>query len=196
MLLNLSSRFGLLHGLALVVLFAAPADPQQDLGSASLEVDPKRNQGQSLLVGLAGEAADLAAMQEQLSRPARIMVEAVGLDVLGDVAADQPDLAVLHPAVGLLKRDLARTQALHLAADQADAALQRVEHREIVSRLAILGNRPLAVTILGGGSPLPLLLLGRDKTPCSVLTGLLQSRISGAVLPHFSTRNKDLRRGN
>ena len=87
------------------------------------------------------------------------MVEAVGLDEFGYVAADQPDLAALDPAVGLGQRDLAVAQALHLAPDQDDAAFQRIDDREIVPRLAVLGDQPLVGVLLRGA--LLLLFPGR-----------------------------------
>ena len=78
------------------------------------------------------------------------MVELVGLDVFGDVAADQPDFAVLDAAVGVVQRQRAFAQALHLAADQHDAALERVEHFVLAPRLAILGDQPLVVVFAVG----------------------------------------------
>ena len=55
----------------------------------------------------------------------------------------EPHLAALDAAVGFVHRDRAGAQALHLAAHQHDAALQRVEHFVVVAGLAILGDQPL-----------------------------------------------------
>ncbi len=53
--------------------------------------------------------------------------------------------------VALLDRHLAVPQALHLAADQGDPALQRLQDLVLVQGLAVLGDRPLGVVGLVGG---------------------------------------------
>ena len=53
----------------------------------------------------------------------------------------------LIAAVGVVERQRALAQALHLAADQHDAALERVEHFVLVPRLAILRDQPLVVVL-------------------------------------------------
>ena len=47
-----------------------------------------------LAIDRADHAADLALVEEQLPRPARLMVEAVGLQIFRNIGVDQPDLAV------------------------------------------------------------------------------------------------------
>ena len=47
------------------------------------------------------QLVDLALVQQQLARPLGLVIEAVGLTVLGDVRVDQPELAALHRGIGL-----------------------------------------------------------------------------------------------
>ena len=52
----------------------APGQRQLDLRPRALEVDPRRDQGQSFLRGLADQPLDLAPVQEQFARPLRLVV--------------------------------------------------------------------------------------------------------------------------
>src|SRR5208337_246918 len=70
--------------LALVVQLLAARERQLKLGPALVvEVDPQRDQRHALFVDRADELARLTLMQEELARPARLVVEAVGLQVFG-----------------------------------------------------------------------------------------------------------------
>ena len=109
-------------------------------------------------------------MHEQLAEAARLVIQHVRMAIFGNIAADQPELAVLDPAVGLGQRYLAVAQTLHLAANQHDTALDRIKHRVIVPRLAILRDRPLILARLLGGGAIFLVLLGRGW-------GLLRDRV-------------------
>ena len=60
-------------------------------------------------------------------------------------AADEPNFVAFDPAVGFVERELAAAEALHFAAHQHDAALERVEHHVIVPRLAVLGDDALVL---------------------------------------------------
>ena len=104
-------------------------------------------------------------MQQELSGPPGLVVETIGLDVFRDIASHQPDLAVADPAVRLVERDLARTETLHLAADQLQAAFQGIEHDEVVAGLAVLSDHPF---VRARGTGLALLFLTgltRDGAP-------------------------------
>src|SRR5262245_4795512 len=74
--LDLPLHRGLLHRLSFVVELLAAANPQQHLGLTLLEVQLEGHQGEPLLIGFAGELADLAAVQEQLARPLGLVVVA------------------------------------------------------------------------------------------------------------------------
>ena len=66
--------FGLFHGFAFVVLLSALADSQKHFGSTSLEVHLQRDQSQALLLRLSGEPLNLATVEEQFPRAARLVV--------------------------------------------------------------------------------------------------------------------------
>jgi len=61
-------------------------------------------------------------VQQQLARPFRLVVEAVGLEIFRNVGIDQPDLAVLGIGIGFRDRGLAIADRLDLGAGQRDAA--------------------------------------------------------------------------
>ena len=70
----------------------------------------------------------------------------------------------LIAAVGVVQRQGPFAQAFHLAADQHDAALERVEHFVFVSGLAILGDQAFVI-VLPIGSRF-FLGLGRGTVLC------------------------------
>jgi hypothetical protein len=149
---------GLFHGLAFVVLLLSLAESHQDFGPAPREIHLQGYQGKSFLAGLIGESSDFTAMQQQFSRAAWIVVEAVGFHVLLDVATEQPEFVAAQAAVGLGQRNGPGAQALHLAADEHDPALERLQHQVVMSRLAVLRDDPLVVVLAVGGCILALLL--------------------------------------
>src|SRR5262245_29851407 len=66
----------LLGGLALVVQLLALGDRQQQLGAATLiEIELERDQRHALAIDRAHQLVDLPAMQQQLSRPLRLVIE-------------------------------------------------------------------------------------------------------------------------
>ena len=111
------------------------------------EVDPRRNEGQPLLLRLADQALDLLAVHQQLPRPLGVVAFAGGGLVRRDVAVVEPHLAVPHERVGVLQVHLAVAQRLHLAALQRDAGLPALEQVVLEPRLAV--RRHVAGT--GGG---------------------------------------------
>src|SRR5215510_16132911 len=90
---------------SLVALLLAATDRQFELYAAVPEVHPGWDKRQALLLHLAGQGLDLAAVEEQLSVTLGIVVGDVSLGVFVDVGADQPDLAVPQVGVGLGERD-------------------------------------------------------------------------------------------
>ena len=139
----------------------AAADPHQHLHAALFEIHLQRHEREPLLQGPIRKLADLTAVHEQLPRPLRHMVELVGLVVFGNVAAEQPDLAAIDAAVGLVERHPPAAEALHLAADQRDAALERVEDLVVVAGLAIFRHHLLGRFVVGLALGLCLALAGR-----------------------------------
>src|ERR1044071_4229263 len=84
----------LLLGLALVVQLLALGERQLDLGAALVvEIELERHQRHAFALDRADQLADLALVQQQFARTLRRVIEAPGLQILGDVGVDQPDLA-------------------------------------------------------------------------------------------------------
>jgi hypothetical protein len=71
----------------------APPQPELHLGApAVVEEDPQGDDGKTLALARADELVDLAPVQEELSRTAGLVVEAVRLQVFGDVGVEQEQL--------------------------------------------------------------------------------------------------------
>src|SRR5947209_19657968 len=89
-------------GLALVVKLLSAHDGDLDLDLATLEIEPQRNDGESLLDDLLAQLFDLASMQQQLPIPLRLMVLQVAVRVRRDVRVEKKRLAVLEDDVRVL----------------------------------------------------------------------------------------------
>src|SRR5205807_4638811 len=76
---------------ALVVEMAPPRNGQFHLGHPPPEVQPERDERITLLVGFRPQPRDLAAVEEELARPERVVVVDVPLRVRIDVQVVQPD---------------------------------------------------------------------------------------------------------
>src|SRR2546425_73017 len=68
---------GLLFCLALVVKLFSSGDRQLDFRQAILEVDPQRHKREAAFGGLAGEAGNLATVQQQLARTLGLVIHAI-----------------------------------------------------------------------------------------------------------------------
>jgi hypothetical protein len=79
-------------------------------------------------------------VQQQLARPLRRVIEAVGLLIFRNVRIDEPDLAAAGIGVGFRNRGLARPQRLHLRAGERDARLHGFVDKVVETRLAIVGD--------------------------------------------------------
>ena len=72
------------------------------------------------------------------------MVEAVRLQIFGDVGVDQPQLATLGRSVGLGDLRLAQTQRLDLGAGQDNAGLEGVTSLVIKARATVFSHKAVA----------------------------------------------------
>src|SRR6266511_3889421 len=79
-------------------------------------------------------------MQEQLSRPLRLMVGVGAMMVRRDVAADQPGLAVVDEGIAILEVDLGFPERLHLGPAERQPGLVGLENREVVESLPVGGD--------------------------------------------------------
>ena len=73
------------------------------LHSAVPEVQPRGDQRQSLLLGLADQLIQFVSVNQQLTSTERLVVEDVAVLVRADVGVDQPEFPVLHQAVGIFQ---------------------------------------------------------------------------------------------
>ena len=79
-------------------------------------------------------------MEQQLPRSLGNVVHPIGLDVLGDVAAHEPDLAAVEVGVSIFQVRLAVAQALDLGAGQDDPRLDLLQEVKLVPRAAVAGD--------------------------------------------------------
>ena len=86
--------------------------------------------------------------------PCAFMVEAVGLQIFGNIGVDQPDLAVLGIRIGLRNRGLAIADRLHFRAGQRNPGFDRVLDRIVEPGLAVFGyDLDRALVLLGHIKP-------------------------------------------
>src|SRR6185312_10313311 len=131
-------------GGALVGLLLAARETDLDLGDAALvEVDRQRHQCHALAFRRAQQLVALLAVEQQLARPPFLVVEAVGRFVYRDMGIEQPQLALHLAGIGFRDAGMAAAQALHLAAQQHDAGLQRLVDEVIVAGAAILRDETI-----------------------------------------------------
>src|SRR5512134_4000647 len=113
--LDLAARVALLDVAAAVAALLAGGEGDLDLGARALEVDPGGDQCEAALGGLADQALDLAAVQQQFAGAVGVVVLAAGRQIGRDVGATQPDLAVVDGREGLVELGLALAEGLDLA---------------------------------------------------------------------------------
>src|SRR5205814_7685601 len=138
---------------ALVVQLLAAPQAELDLGAAVLKVEPERNERQPALSDLAGQPANLLAVQQQLAVAVRLVVGIGAVAVGIDVAADQPTLTVADGRVRVLEGHAPVAQRLDLRPAQHEPGLDRLEDLVLVPRPAVGGNRPIAGALDLTGHP-------------------------------------------
>src|SRR5437763_7006287 len=121
----------------LVVLPLAATYSQLQLDAPLLLVQLQGNERHAGFPRLPGQVPDLAAVEQELPRPGRLVVVAVALIVGGDVRVVQPRLAPLDPGVPLPQLDLAGSDRLHFRAGQDQPGLHVFQDVVIVERLAV-----------------------------------------------------------
>jgi len=85
------------------------------LHAALAEVEPRRDEGEALLLGQPFELADLGAMQQQLAGAQRLVIHRVAMRERADVCVQQKALAVFEQAVSVLEVRLPFANRLHLS---------------------------------------------------------------------------------
>jgi len=80
--------------LALIIELFAARQSQFKFGAAFfIEIKLQRNERHPLAFDCTDEFVDLAAVQQQLARSLRRMIETIGLQIFRNIGVDQPDLA-------------------------------------------------------------------------------------------------------
>src|SRR5258706_6173079 len=142
----------------LIVELLAARQPQLDLGAAALEVDPQRDQGEALALDLAGDAVDLAAMEQQLAWASRLMIEiGAGLLVGRDMYIVEPGLAADDAGVAAAQVEPPTAHRLDLAAGQGQPGLVGFLDKIIMSRLAVIRHSLVEVPIAACHSAVPMI---------------------------------------
>src|SRR5258708_36920733 len=101
-----------LLGLSLVVQLLALGDAKLDLGDASqIKIDLQRHQGHAFALHRCSELARFASAHEKLAHPSRLVIEAIGHVVFGDVGVVEEYLAILRMSIGLGDSGLAGAAA-------------------------------------------------------------------------------------
>ena len=95
----------------LVALLLASRERELHLRPAVLEVEPRRDEGQTPLRHLARQRGELLLVEEQLAVAIRVVVRDVPLVVDGNVGADEPRLSVPEIGIGLLRGTRVRRAA-------------------------------------------------------------------------------------
>src|SRR5690606_37217615 len=91
----LAAPVALLFGFPLVVQLLAARHGDLDLGAAAVvEIDFQRHNRHALALDRLRQFGDLARLEEQFAGPARLVIEAVGLQIFGDVGVDEKNLAL------------------------------------------------------------------------------------------------------
>jgi len=130
-----------LLGFALVVQLFAARESQLELGApAVVEVDAQGNERHAFALDRADQLVRFALMQEQFSRAARLMVQAIGLKVFGDIGVDEKDLAILLAGVGFGDVRLSLPQRFHLRAAKRNPGLEGVLDEVREARLPVFGD--------------------------------------------------------
>ena len=79
-------------------------------------------------------------MEQELSFTERVTVENVALFIWADMHSDDERLSVFYSDIGILDIDLSHANALHLGADERNAALIRAFDEIFVPGLAVFGQ--------------------------------------------------------
>src|SRR5262245_15417379 len=132
--LPFSNRVSLVVGL----LSARNAD--LDLRVSVLEVHGERDDGETGLLGLGTQLANLLAVQQELSRATRLVVGPGSLGVLRDVDVVQPHLTVLDSGIPVNERGPPLAQRLDLGTGEHEARLEGVLDVVVVARAPVLGD--------------------------------------------------------
>ena len=96
-------------------------------------------------------------VQEELSRPERIVVAGIAVGIWPNMGIQQEGLAIFNDSVGILQVSLTFADGFDFSATQGDAAFEAVEEEVIVTGgavdggIALSGGEGIAGLLFGGG---------------------------------------------
>ena len=138
-----------LDGLALVVLLLASGDGNDQLGEPALvDEQAQRDNREAGLLGLAGNAAYLLAVEQELTVAMGGVVVVGAVAVLGNIHVLGPHLAIDDNAIGIGKSYLALTDGLDLGAGEDNACGERLYDLVIKGRSPVLDVDIVGVVVI------------------------------------------------
>jgi len=138
----------LLDGLTLVELTLASSQGDDKLGKTTLiDEQAQGHNGNTRLLGVAGNAAYFLAVQEQLAVTVGAVVIVGAVAVLGDIHALDPDFTVDDHAIGIGQATLALTDGLDLGTGEHDARGKGLDNLVVERRLAVLDIDRIVVVV-------------------------------------------------
>src|SRR5688572_12644776 len=141
----------LLLGVPLVVKLLTLAECHRHLRDAAFEVELERNERQTLPLDRSYQTPDLPLVQQQLSRPGRLVIVVAGALVRRNVKVEQVDLAVAHDAIGVGEVRFAVAERFHLASGEHQTRLVRIEDAVVMTSPPVLGDRRVLWIVVGLG---------------------------------------------
>ena len=128
----------LLDGLALVVLTLASCGCDDQLGKATLvDEEAQGDDGDTGLLGVAGDAAYFLAVEQQLAVTMGSVVVIGTVTVLGNVHVLDPNLTIDDHTIGIGQAALALTDGLDFGAREHNARSERLDNLIVERRLAV-----------------------------------------------------------
>jgi hypothetical protein len=128
--------------LAMIVNFLPFRQGKLTLNEILLQIDPRGDNRESLLPGLAFQLIDLFAVEKQPAVAERIMVEAASGAIGADVTVNEPGLRTLDDRIAVFQIDLSFPDGLDLGPRQLDTSLEPLQQVVKMLRLTIQGKVP------------------------------------------------------
>jgi hypothetical protein len=113
-----------------------------DFSIGKVELD--RNQRVSPLLDFSNQAFDLSFVEEEFSRPQRIMIQPVRLGIRTDMRVDQKDFAPFDIAVTIPEVHPSVPQGFDLGPEEGDPGLVSLLNEVVMKCLPILANHLFA----------------------------------------------------
>lgn len=137
-------------GVALVVLLFAFGDAEFDFGATVFEVNGEGDEGDAALFAFDFQLVNLAAVGEELTITARlVVVDDGGFGIGIDVTIVEDELTAGDGGVGFLELGFAVAEGFDFGAEEGDAALELVGDEIIVEGPAVVDPRREIVRSLG-----------------------------------------------